>query len=70
MCLKGLIAAAFESSEPLHFLRLNGVSAPSLHRESTDSLIEALLKYPRSGVPLLLLRLDWRVGAIITYRVY
>ena len=32
MCLKGLIAAAFESSEPLHFLRLNGVSAPSLHR--------------------------------------
>ena len=37
MFLKGLIAAALESSEPFHFLRL-GVSAPSLHRESTDSL--------------------------------
>ena len=24
MCLKGFIAAAFESSEPLHLLRLNG----------------------------------------------
>ena len=24
MCLKGLIAATFESSEPLHLLRLNG----------------------------------------------
>ena len=24
MCLKGLIAAAFESSEPLHLLRFNG----------------------------------------------
>ena len=38
MFLKGLIAAALESSEPLHF-GLMGVSAPSLHRESTDSLI-------------------------------
>ena len=38
MCLKGLIAAAFKSSEPLHLLRL-GVSVPSLHRESADSLI-------------------------------
>ena len=36
MCLKGLIAAAFESSEPLH------LSAPSLHRESTDSLIHSV----------------------------
>ena len=35
MFLKGLIAAAFESSEPLHLLRLMGVSAPSLHRQST-----------------------------------
>ena len=34
-----LIGAALESSEPLHLLRLMGVSAPSLHRESTDSLI-------------------------------
>ena len=24
MCLKGLIAVAFESFEPLHLLRLNG----------------------------------------------
>ena len=24
MCLKGLIAVAFESSEPLHLIRLNG----------------------------------------------
>ena len=38
MCLKGLIAATFERSEPLYLLRLMGVSAPSLHRESTDSL--------------------------------
>ena len=36
MFLKGLIAASFESSEQLHLLRLN---APSLHRESTESLI-------------------------------
>ena len=42
MCLKlkGLIAVAFESSEPLHLLRLNGrVGAIPTHRESTDSLI-------------------------------
>ena len=39
MFLKGLIAAALESSEPLHFLRL-GVSAPSLHR---DSLMNGLM---------------------------
>ena len=39
MCLKGLIAAAFERSEPLYLLRLMGVSAPFLHGESTDSLI-------------------------------
>ena len=32
MCLKGLIAAVFEISEPLHLLSLMGVSAP-------DSLI-------------------------------
>ena len=38
MFLKGLIAAALESSERLH-LGLMRVSAPSLHRESTDSMI-------------------------------
>ena len=43
MCLKGLIGAVFESSEPLHLLRLNGRVQPSLHRESTDSLISFIL---------------------------
>ena len=38
MCLKGHMGATFESSEPLHLLRL-GISVPSLHREFTDSLI-------------------------------
>ena len=31
--------SAFGSSEPLLLLRLMGVSAPSLHMESTDSMI-------------------------------
>ena len=31
--------SAFGSSEPLLLLRLMGVSAPSLHIESTDSMI-------------------------------
>ena len=44
MFLKGLIAAGFESSELVHLLRLNGVSASSLHRESTDSPITIQLK--------------------------
>ena len=39
MCLKRLITAAFGSFEQFCMLRLMGVSAPSLHRESTDSLI-------------------------------
>ena len=39
MCLKGLIAAAFEISEPLHLLGLNGRVGAILRRESTDSLI-------------------------------
>ena len=39
MCLKGLIIAAFKSSEPLHLLRLMGVLVPSLHRNSNYSLI-------------------------------
>ena len=38
MCLKWLVAATFESSGPLHLLKL-GMSMPSLHRESTDSLV-------------------------------
>ena len=42
MCPKGSIAAAFKSSEPLLLLRLMGVSAPSLHRKSADSLISHL----------------------------
>ena len=42
MCLKELIAVAFESSEPLYLL---GVLAPSLHRESTDSVILPLFPY-------------------------
>ena len=49
--LKGLIAAAFQSSA-LSYLGLMGVSAPSLHRESTDSLILCnviMHKRPRKG---------------------
>ena len=40
MCLKRLITVPFEISESLHLLRLMGVSVPSLHIESTDSMIE------------------------------
>ena len=44
MCLKRLKISAFGSSKPLLFLRLiMGMSAPSLHIESTDSVIEARL---------------------------
>ena len=32
-------APVFERSEPFHLLRLMGVSVPSLHIESTDSMI-------------------------------
>ena len=39
MCLKRPIIAPFERSEPFHLLRLMGVSVPSLHIESTDSMI-------------------------------
>ena len=39
VCLKRLITALFERSEPFHLLRLMGVSVPSLHIESTDSMI-------------------------------
>ena len=39
MCLKRPITTPFERSEPFHLLRLMGVSVPSLHIESTDSMI-------------------------------
>ena len=39
MCLKRLITVPFERSEPFYLLRLMGVSVPSLHIESTDSMI-------------------------------
>ena len=39
MCLKRPITVPFERSEPFHLLRLMGVSVPSLHIESTDSMI-------------------------------
>ena len=39
MCLERLIAVLFESSELFHLLRLMGVLVPSLHIESTDSMI-------------------------------
>ena len=38
MCLKRPITAPFARSEPFHLLRLMGVSVPSLHIESTDSM--------------------------------
>ena len=39
MCLKRLKTVTFERSEPFHLLRMMGVSVPSLHIESTDSMI-------------------------------
>ena len=39
MCPKRLIADLFERSEPFHLLRLMGMLVPSLHIESTDSMI-------------------------------
>ena len=39
MCLKRLITVSFERSEPFHLLRLMGMSVPSLHIESTESMI-------------------------------
>ena len=39
MCLKRLITFTFNSSEPLHLLRLMGMSVPSLHIESTNSMV-------------------------------
>ena len=46
MCLKRPITASFERSVPFHLLRLMGVSVPSLHMESTDSMI---LKFQGRG---------------------
>ena len=45
MCLKRPITASFERSEPFHLLRLMGVSVPSLHIESTDSMICFLVQF-------------------------
>ena len=42
VCLKRLRTATLESFESLFLLRLMGVLVPSLHRESTDSLITAV----------------------------
>ena len=42
MCLKGLITALFERFELLHLLRMMGVSVPSLHIESINSMIHFL----------------------------
>ena len=39
MCLKRLITVPFERSEPFYFKAKMGVSVPSLHIESTDSMI-------------------------------
>ena len=39
MCLKGLVTAVFGSSEPFYMENGHVMSASSLHRESTDSLI-------------------------------
>lgn len=39
MYIKKLITAVFGSNEPLFMLRLMGVSASFLHRESTNSVI-------------------------------
>ena len=39
MYLKGFVTAAFGSSEPFYLENGRVLSAPSLHRESTDSLI-------------------------------
>ena len=41
MYLKRPMTAPFERSEPFHLLRLMGVSVPSLHIESTDSMIQS-----------------------------
>ena len=49
MCLKRPITAPFERSEPFHLLRLMGVSVPSLHIVSTDSMIERFSKILQHG---------------------
>ena len=51
MCLKGLVTAAFGSSEPFCMEKWavwksgRVVSAPSLHRKSTDSLMIIIVIY-------------------------
>ena len=43
VCVKRPITSAFESSQRYFCMGLMGVSAPSLHIESTDSMIELLI---------------------------
>ena len=40
---KRLRTVPFERSEPFHLLRMMGVSVPSLHIESTDSMIRVYI---------------------------
>ena len=47
VCLKRPKISAFGSSEPLLLLRLMGVSAPSLHIESTNSMMSKTTKMIR-----------------------
>ena len=47
MYLKGLIAATFERSGPLHLLRLNERVSVIPTLRSTDSLIEQLMYYDK-----------------------
>ena len=49
MCLKRLKSVPFERSEPFHLLRMMGVSVPSLHIESTDSMILHTCYIPSMG---------------------
>ena len=55
MC-KRLITVPFESSELFYLLRLMGVSVPSLHIESTDSMIQSVdtTRWAHSACQLLL----------------
>ena len=51
MCPKGFVTAAFGSSGPFYFGKwaCPSLSAPSLHRESTDSLINKMYPTLREG---------------------
>ena len=68
MCLKRLITAPFERSEPFHLLRLMGMSVPSLHIESTDSMITAPFGSLDVFVCQRLMGVNGCISAICTYR--